>query len=251
MSFAFAVIIPSRYGASRLPGKPLLEIGGESLIQHVYRAARKSQAEEVIVATDDDRIEDAVRSFGGEVIMTNCRHASGTDRIAEVARIKNYADDMIVVNVQGDEYALPEVQINQLAQALNNNPHKPMATLCEKIENPEDMRNSHIVKVVRDINDTAIYFSRSSIPWAENQTEQHENNFCVYRHIGIYAYRAAFLKQFSELPVCTIEKSERLEQLRALYNGFKIHVEEACVPGGIGIDTEDDLQRARVLHGSN
>jgi 3-deoxy-manno-octulosonate cytidylyltransferase (CMP-KDO synthetase) len=250
VSFAFAVIIPSRYSASRLPGKPLLDIGGESLIQHVYRAARKSQAKEVIVATDDDRIEDAVRSFGAEVIMTDRKHASGTDRIAEVARIKKFADDMIVVNVQGDEYGLPEAQIDQLAQALNNNPHKPMATLCEKIESREDMQNPNIVKVVRDINDTAIYFSRSPIPWVENETEQYENNSVVYRHIGIYAYRTAFLKQFSELPVCAIEKSERLEQLRALYNGFKIHVEEACVSGGIGIDTEDDLQRARALHGS-
>jgi 3-deoxy-manno-octulosonate cytidylyltransferase (CMP-KDO synthetase) len=250
VSFAFAVIIPSRYGASRLPGKPLLEIGGETLIQHVYRAANKSQADEVIIATDDDRIEDTARSFGAAVIMTDREHVSGTDRIAEVARIKNYADDMIVVNVQGDEYGLPEAQIDQLAQALNGNPDKAMATLCERIEEPQEIQNPNVVKVVRDINNTAIYFSRSCIPWSENKAAQHEENSTVYRHIGIYAYRAGFLKQFSELPVSAIEKTERLEQLRALYNGFKIHVEEACAPGGIGVDTEDDLQRARALHSS-
>ena len=247
MSFSFEVVIPSRYGASRLPGKPLLEIGGNTLIQHVYKSACNSQADGVIIATDDERIEDLARSFGAEVIMTSREHTSGTDRITEVIERKNYQDDVIVVNVQGDEYGLPSELIDQVASALNDNPDKLMATLCEKIEQLEDSNNPNMVKVVRDKNNTALYFSRSTIPWQEKGKKLKGNVSPVYRHIGIYAYRAGFLKQFSKLPVCPREETEKLEQLRAIYNGYSIHVEEACTESGIGIDTEKDLELARSL----
>jgi 3-deoxy-manno-octulosonate cytidylyltransferase (CMP-KDO synthetase) len=250
VSFAFQVVIPSRYQARRLPGKPLLDIGGITLIQHVYDAARNSQAERVIIATDDERIEDVARSFGAEVIMTAAEHNSGTDRITEVIKRKNYAEDMIVVNVQGDEFALPAALIDQVAKALNENPDKEMATLCEKITDLEDLENPNVVKVLRDINNTAIYFSRSAIPWQEKTSKVKELVSPIYRHIGIYAYRAGFLKRFSDLHACPLEEAEKLEQLRAIYNGYSIHVEEACAESGIGIDSEEDLERARKLYKS-
>ena len=180
--------------------------------------------------------------------MTSREHISGTDRIAEVIKRKNYQDDTIVVNVQGDEYGLASDLINQVAFALNDNPDKPMATLCEKIERVEDLDNPDVVKVVRDKNNTALYFSRSSIPWQEKCEKLQDYITPVYRHIGIYAYRAGFLKRFSKLPVCPLEQTERLEQLRAIYNGFDIQVEEACMQSGIGIDTDKDLELARSLH---
>ena len=179
--------------------------------------------------------------------MTSREHTSGTDRTTEVIQRKNYQDDVIVVNVQGDEYGLPSELINQVASALNDNPDKPMATLCEKIEQVEDLDNPNVVKVVRDKNNTALYFSRSSIPWQEKGKKLIGKLTPVYRHIGIYAYRAGFLKKFSKLPVCPLEEAEKLEQLRALYNGYSIHVEEASAESGIGIDTEKDLELARSL----
>ncbi len=239
------VVIPSRYGASRLPGKPLLDIGGKTLIQHVYDAAADSQADSVLIATDDERIEDLARSFGAEVMMTATAHISGTDRITEVIKRKGCSDEMIVVNVQGDEFNLPPALINQVATALNENPDAAMATLCEKITDTEDLNNPNIVKVVRDKDENAIYFSRAAVPWGIGISDQGEAACQPFRHIGLYAYRAGFLKKFSELEGCPLEKTERLEQLRALYHGFDIHVAEACTEGGIGIDTEEDLDKAR------
>ncbi len=247
MSFPFQVVIPSRYGASRLPGKALLNIGDTTLLQHVYDAARRSQAERVIIATDDARIENLARSFGAEVIMTSIEHRSGTDRISEVINLEKTADDMIIVNVQGDEFALPPALIDQLAKALHDNPDKQMATLCEKITEIEDLSNPNVVKMLNDKNNNAVYFSRSLIPWQEKVGKIEELAGPVYRHIGIYAYRAAFLRQFSELGPCPLEESERLEQLRAIYHGFIIHVEEACAQCGMGIDTVEDLEKARLL----
>jgi 3-deoxy-manno-octulosonate cytidylyltransferase (CMP-KDO synthetase) len=247
VKFPFQVIIPSRYQSSRLPGKPLLEIGGMPLIQHVYEAASKSQAEMVIIATDDKRIEEVARAFGAEVVMTSVEHDSGTDRLTEVIKKNNIDNEMIVVNVQGDEFALPPALIDQVANALNNNQDKQMATLCEEIANVEDLHNQNVVKVVTDINNSAIYFSRSAIPWQNEASFSKESGGMAYRHIGIYAYRAGFLKIFSELQPCALEEIERLEQLRALYNGYTIHVEEACAQSGVGIDTDDDLQKARML----
>lgn len=247
MSFSFHVVIPCRYEASRLPGKALLDIGGKTLIQHVYDSAINSQAQSVTIATDDERIEDVARSFGAEVMMTSVEHKSGTDRICEIIKRKNIKDEVIVVNVQGDEFGLPSTLIDQVASTLNDNREKQMATLCEKITDNQDLGNPDVVKVVRDINDNAIYFSRSAIPWQNSSANTGEPVSQTYRHIGLYAYRAGFLKQFSDLHACTLENAEKLEQLRALYNGYAIHVAEACAQCGIGIDTDSDLQKARKL----
>lgn len=250
MNFSFQVVIPCRFGSSRLSGKPLLDIGGITLIQHVYDAASKSHADRVIIATDDERIEDVARSFGAEVMMTATDHCSGTDRITEVVKRKNYTDDTIIVNVQGDEYGLPPALVDQVAKALNDNQAKQMATLCERITELEDLTNPGVVKVLRDKNNSAIYFSRSPIPWQEKASKSEEPGSPVYRHIGIYAYRAGFLKQFSSLDTCLLEEAEKLEQLRAIYNDYTIHVEEACAQSGIGIDTDEDLEKARRLYNS-
>ncbi len=247
MSVAFQVVIPCRFGARRLPGKSLLDIGGITLIQHVYDAARKSQAESVIIATDDERIDDAARSFGAEVIMTATAHNSGSDRIAEVIERKNYQDDMIVVNVQGDEFGLPPMLIDQVAKSLHDNPDRQMATLCEQISEIADIEDPNVVKVIRDKNNKAIYFSRSAIPRQEDISTVEKLISPVYRHIGTYAYRAGFLKLLSKLEPCALERAEKLEQLRAIYHGYSIQIEEACTNSGIGIDTEEDLGRARKL----
>ncbi len=247
MTFPFLVVIPCRYRASRLPGKPLLDIGGKTLIQHVHDSATKSQAQRVVIATDDERIKEVALSFGADVVMTSSTHNSGTDRITEVITQQNVADEMIVVNVQGDEFGLPSSLINQVASALNDNHEKQMATLCEKITKDEESGDPHVVKVVRDIDDNAVYFSRSAIPWQNPGSNTAELHCDTYRHIGLYAYRAGFLKQFSALPNCALEVTEKLEQLRAIYNGYDIHVVEACEQSGIGIDTDDDLQKARGL----
>jgi len=247
VSFPFHVVIPCRYQASRLPGKALLDIGGKTLIQHVYDSAIKSQAESITIATDDERIENVARSFGAEVMMTSHEHKSGTDRVTEVVKRKNIKDKVIVVNVQGDEFALPSVLIDQVASALNKNPEKQMATLCELITDIQDLDNPDVVKVVRDKDNNAIYFSRSAIPWQKYTANTGEPVSNTYRHIGLYAFRAGFLKQFSELQPCALENAEKLEQLRAVYNGYAIHVVEANTQCGIGIDTDDDLQKARKL----
>lgn len=245
MSFPFHVVIPSRFASTRLPGKPLLEIANKTLLQHVYDSASASAACEVTIATDDERIENAARSFGADVVMTATEHRSGTDRISEVIRLRKLSDEVIIVNVQGDEYGLPAALINQVAMALEQNPQCQMATLCEKIENAEDYENKSVVKVVRDINHTALYFSRSAIPYGIGLKEHKLENSPAYRHIGLYAYRAGFLGKYSELNPCLLEKIEELEQLRVMYNGYSIHVAEAETAAGIGIDTQADLRKVR------
>ncbi len=250
MSDDFYVVIPSRYGASRLPGKPLLEIGGRTLLQHVFESASLSKAKKIIIATDDERIEDLARSFGAEVIMTSSDHASGTDRIAEVVKRKNLDAETIVVNVQGDEFNLAPALINQVADNLSLNKSASVATLCEALESVSLASDPATVKVVRDVNNYAMYFSRSLLPWQEDPGSGAEN-IRHYKHLGLYAYRAGFLKKFTDLPQSELERTEKLEQLRALYNGFNIHVDEACEKAGIGVDTEDDLARARAMIASN
>ena len=246
MSDDFYVVIPSRYGASRLPSKPLLDIGGRTLLQHVFESASASKAKKVIIATDDERIEDLARSFGAEVIMTSSDHASGTDRIAEVVKRKDLDAGTIVVNVQGDEFNLAPALINQVADNLSLNKSASIATLCEALENASLANDPATVKVVRDVNNYAMYFSRSLLPWQEDPGDGSES-FRHYKHLGLYAYRAGFLKKFTDLPQCDLERKEKLEQLRALYNGFNIHVDEACERSGIGVDTEEDLARARAM----
>lgn len=252
---SFIVVIPARYASTRLPGKPLLDIAGKPMIQHVYERASGSSAQQVFVATDDQRIEECVKAFGGEVVITSDRHPSGTDRLEEVVSSLMLDKDAVIVNLQGDEPLLSVNAIEQVAANLISNSDCGMATLCEKIENQEDIDNPNVVKVVRSIQNRALYFSRAGIPClrtnpAESQDITIERNIregLWYRHIGLYAYRVSTLKQFVTWPPSKLELAESLEQLRALENGIAIHCEEACeaVPGGV--DTQADLERIRKL----
>ena len=240
MTVPFTVIIPARMASTRLPGKMLLDIGGKPLLQHVYEAASRSEATNVIIATDNKQILDVANTFKAECMMTSVDHTSGTDRLAEAVGKLELPDDAIVVNVQGDEVGMPAQLINQVAALLASNPAGQMATLCECIADQDEIDNPNVVKVVFNENKAAIYFSRLPVPWHKADVPKK-----YYRHIGIYAYRAGFLKTFSHWPKCAIEQAESLEQLRALYHGATILVETACAQSGIGIDTESDLERAR------
>jgi len=243
----FFVVIPARYASSRLPAKPLADIAGKPMIQWVVERAQLSDAKQVIVATDDERIETAVKAFGGEVIMTRADHQSGTDRLQEVAEKYGMAPDAIVVNVQGDEPLIPPEVINQVANNLDRAKEASVATLSEPIHSVEDFCNPNIVKALSDEQGIAMTFSRAPIPWprdafAKNQDALPEG-FVPQRHIGIYAYRVALLNRFVTWDMAPIEATESLEQLRVLWHGEKIHLAEACaeVPGGV--DTPEDLQR--------
>ncbi len=246
----FVVIIPARYQSSRLPGKPLADIAGQSMIQRVHRQAVKSKAKRVIVATDDARIAAEVESFSGEVCMTSADHNSGTERLAEVIDKLGLADDQIIVNVQGDEPFIPEQNIVQVANNLAGKPGASMATLSVEIDSLEEVFNPNAVKVVADTNGYALYFSRSTIPYDRQRFLDKDPSEVVdfapvyQRHIGIYAYRADFIKHYLSLPASQLEQIESLEQLRVLWHGFKIHVETAGVPPPAGIDTPEDLAAA-------
>ena len=249
---SFYVVIPARYASTRLPAKPLRDIAGKPMIQHVYERACESAARRVIVATDDTRIEAVVKAFGGQVCMTSATHNSGTDRLQEVAQQLALQGNDIVVNVQGDEPLIPPAVINQVANNLANAHAASVATLSEPIHSLEDFRNPNIVKVVADKTGRALYFSRAPIPWprdhfAAAQVQDLPLNFPCQRHIGIYAYRVALLNRFVGWPQAPLEHIESLEQLRVLWHGETIHIDEACaaVPGGV--DTEADLQRVRQL----
>lgn len=245
----FHVVIPARYTSTRLPGKPLLDIAGKPMIQHVYERACEAGASSVIIATDDQRVADAVTKFGGEVCMTSPEHQSGTDRLSEVIDIKDFSDDEIVVNVQGDEPLIPRKLIHQVAQGLDQRPQASVSTLCERIHTAGELFDPHAVKVVRDINDFAIYFSRAVIPWDRDAfastTEELPERSEHFRHIGLYGYRCGFLRRYVNWPVCHLEQMESLEQLRVLWNGEKIYVEEALEHPGHGVDTQRDLERVR------
>ncbi|GGO80363.1 3-deoxy-manno-octulosonate cytidylyltransferase [Marinobacterium nitratireducens] len=252
---SFSVIIPARYGSSRFPGKPLAEIAGKPMVQHVYERACQSDAGRVLVATDDDRIAEAARGFGAEVCMTSADHPSGTDRLQEVVSRLGFASDEIVVNVQGDEPLVPPSIINQVAANLAANPQAGIATLSEPIEDVEGMLNPNIVKVVTDRFGMALYFSRATIPWprdafaAGQARDQLPEGFAWQRHIGIYGYRVQLLNDFVQWPPAAIESTECLEQLRALWNGARIHVAEALELPPPGVDTPEDLERLRALLG--
>jgi 3-deoxy-manno-octulosonate cytidylyltransferase (CMP-KDO synthetase) len=216
------------------------------LIQHIYESACQCQAEKVYIATDDVRVQEVATSFGAEVIMTAAEHLSGTDRLAEVVSILGFHDDEIIVNLQGDEIGVPASLIHQLVKGLYDHPDHSIATLCERIDNDADINDPNIVKVVFDQNNAALYFSRAAIPHLrESQKAGQTQQKCYYKHLGLYAYRVGYLKKFTATPPCELERSESLEQLRALYTGEKIYIEEACAPAGIGIDTEEDLIKAR------
>lgn len=247
----FKVVIPARYASSRLPAKPLADICGKPMIQHTYEQALKSGAEEVVIATDDTRIVKALSHLDIDVVMTSDKHNSGTERLAEVCQIKNWEADAIVVNVQGDEPMIAPEAIQQVAKNLAHCPdHVGMATLCEPIQTIPDLFNPNIVKVHTNAAGLAINFSRAPQPWARDDFMQEPTELPDYpwfRHIGLYAYRAAFIQKYVEWPECELEKLEALEQLRVLWHGESIHVEPACVEMGPGVDTPEDLERVRAL----
>ena len=243
---SFTVVIPARYASTRLPGKPLLDICGKAMIQRVFEQASLSDAESVVVATDDERIKTLVESFGGQAVMTDVDHASGTDRLQEVITQLGLPDDAVVVNVQGDEPLIPPEVINQLAANLLKTT-APMATLYEIIDNVDDIMDPNIVKLVADQNDIAVYFSRAPIPFARDGFDQALGQISYKRHLGIYAYRVKLLHEYVSWPVDELEDVEKLEQLRVLRRGIDIHVAEAVVSIPPGIDTEKDLARTRAL----
>jgi 3-deoxy-manno-octulosonate cytidylyltransferase (CMP-KDO synthetase) len=245
---AFKVVIPARYNSQRLPGKPLLDIAGKPMIQHVYERATESGAEEIVIATDDERIEAAVARFADRVCMTSTRHTSGTDRIAEVVRTLNWNDDTVVVNLQGDEPLMPPALLSQVAEALIVHDASDMATLAVPLSETDQLFDTHTVKVVTDRNGYALYFSRATIPWnrdlfAADAPPQPDWLHGVYRHLGIYAYHAGFLASYANLHVSAIERMESLEQLRVLWNGGRIAVDVAVDAPPAGVDTAEDLAR--------
>jgi len=245
----FKVVLPARYASSRLPGKPVLDIAGKPMIQHVYERACESGASEVVVATDDERVASCAKSFGAEVCMTSSAHHSGTDRIAEVVKKLEWADDTIVVNLQGDEPCMPAQLVNQVATDMASHAHADITTLFSKITDRTTLFDPHAVKVVTDAEGYALYFSRAPIPYhrdefLSDQVETLSEDVPFARHIGLYAYRAAFLEKFVSWPPAPLEQAESLEQLRVLWHGGVIHVTEATVEPGHGVDTEEDLQRA-------
>jgi len=237
---SFTVIIPARYAATRLPGKLLLDLMGKPLLQHTFEQAQKSNAQAVYVATDDARIEAAANKFGAKVIMTSDSHVSGTDRLQEAASLIGLSTSDVVVNVQGDEPLIPPEVINQVASNIVSKKEFGIATLCELIADDIEIDDPNSVKVVFDNVGNALYFSRSNLP--HNGSVSAGNS---YRHVGLYAYRVDVLNQFIRWPVAQLELSEKLEQLRALYNGVKIHVEVSSQQIPAGVDTQRDLESVR------
>ncbi len=249
---SFVVVIPARYASTRLPGKPLADIHGKPMVQHVVEKALQSGADRVIVATDDERVQQALAPFaaaaGFEVCMTSPDHQSGTERLAEVCRHYGFAADTIIVNVQGDEPLIPPVIIRQVADNLAA-ASAPMATLSVPIRDAEEAFNPNAVKVVTDREGYALYFSRASIPWDRDRFAQSREQIGDHyqRHIGIYAYRAGFIQCYVDWAPSVLEQVEALEQLRVLWYGEKIHVAQALQAPPVGVDTQADLDKVRAL----
>lgn len=243
----FHVVIPARFASTRLPGKPLLPIAGKPMVVRVAEQAAQSGAQQIWIATDHHAIADAVHEHGFKACLTHVHHASGTDRIAEVVQQQGWPDDTIVVNVQGDEPLIPPQLIRAVAQHLHEHPDCAIATACHAIHDAAAMHNPNIVKTVLDKDGNALYFSRAPIPWPRDAFAQGDalpENFSALRHIGIYAYRAGFLRAFQQLAPAGIEQVEALEQLRALWHGYKIGVTVTTEAPPSGVDTEDDLKTA-------
>jgi len=243
----FKVVIPARYGANRLPGKSLLGIAGAPLIRHVYERARECAANQIVIATDDMRIADVCTAFGADVALTRTDHHSGTDRIAEVAAARGWPRDSILVNLQGDEPCMPPTLIDQVARNLAGHGATGMATLAYPIRDARTLFDPHTVKVVTDTDGYALYFSRAPIPWHRDESlEAHEplpQGVRFLRHIGLYAYRLAFLMRFVSWQPAPLELAESLEQLRVLWHGETIHVTQAREEPGPGVDTLEDVER--------
>ena len=246
----FKVVIPARYASSRLPAKPLLDIGGKPMVVRVAEQAIKSGAEEIVVATDHIDIFNAVEQAGFKAVMTREDHVSGTDRIAEVAAHFNWADDVLVVNVQGDEPLIDPKLIAEVAANLDAHQQASIATVCHAIHDKETMLNPNVVKVVLDALGYAMYFSRAPIPYPRDAFAQSQglpSGLAVYRHVGIYAYRASFLHAYANLTPAPIEQYEALEQLRAMWHGYKISVSVVNKAPAMGVDTHDDLELVRKI----
>ncbi|WP_413528438.1 3-deoxy-manno-octulosonate cytidylyltransferase [Rahnella inusitata] len=245
---SFIAIIPARYGSSRLPGKPLADINGKPMVVHVMERALESGAKRVIVATDHPEVVKAVEAAGGEVCLTRADHQSGTERLAEVIELCQFADDEIIVNVQGDEPLIPPVIIRQVAENLANS-EAGMSTLAVPIETAEEAFNPNAVKVVRNAQGYAMYFSRAAIPWERERFAVSKESIgdVFLRHIGIYAYRAGFIRQYVRWEPSELEHIELLEQLRVLWYGEKIHVGVAKAIPSVGVDTPEDLERVRAI----
>ena len=242
---AFKVVIPARYASTRLQGKPLLDIAGKPMVVRVAEQAAKSGASEIVIATDFEKILTVAKQHGFNAVMTRIDHQSGTDRIAEVAQQLNWADDEIVVNVQGDEPLIDLTLIQEVAAYLAKSKDAVMATACHAIHDEASLLNPNIVKVVMDANGNALYFSRSPIPYPRDDI--YKQNIQAHRHIGIYAYRVGFLKKYAELAVTELEKIESLEQLRVLHHGYKIGVTITQNAPASGVDTQADLDYVRNI----
>ena len=244
----FHVVIPARYAASRLPGKPLRTIGDRPLIQWVWQCARASGAASVVIATDDVRIFDSARGFGADCLMTSAQHASGTDRIAEVVRARGFAADDVVVNLQGDEPMMPAAVVNEVAEALTARPQIDIATAVAPIQSLAEFLDPSCVKALRARGGQALYFSRAPVPWPRDGVAGgRPTRFAgAWRHIGIYAYRVRSLLQFASWPPTPLEETESLEQLRALEHGMRIHLVTLSEPPPPGVDTPEDLERVRA-----
>jgi 3-deoxy-manno-octulosonate cytidylyltransferase (CMP-KDO synthetase) len=244
----YSVVIPARYASSRLPGKPLLDIAGKPMIQHVFELALRSGALEVIIATDDERVRAAAREFGASVHMTDALHESGTARVAQVVREHGFPDEHLIVNVQGDEPLLPSELIAQVARVLRTDRSARVATLWEPITELARVFDPAVVKVVVDARSHALYFSRAPIPWHRDgfARDPRESDAAYHRHVGLYAYRAACLKELVRQPPTMLERSASWEKLRGLHHGIEIAVAAATATAGPGVDTPEDLARVRA-----
>jgi 3-deoxy-manno-octulosonate cytidylyltransferase (CMP-KDO synthetase) len=241
----FTVVIPARYASTRLPGKPLRELAGKPMLQHVWERAKESNASGVVVATDDQRIAEAAHKFDADVCMTSTTHQSGSERIAEVCRLRGWLDDTIIVNLQGDEPTMPATLINQCAALLVEDA-VDKGTLASPLAVDDDLHNPNVVKVLLDENDHALIFTRSAVPYARSEDVQALACRTALHHHGIYAYRVAALIRMVAAPAPAVEVCEQLEQLRALYLGMTIRVARPDVRPGVGVDTEVDLRNAEA-----
>lgn len=247
---AFKVVIPARLGSTRLPNKVLREVQGKPVVRHVWEAARKSGAEEIVIATDSEPVLEACRGFGADARMTSAKHNSGTDRVNEIARQAGWPANTVVVNLQGDEPLMPAELIRQTAQLLMDDSEAHIASLCHPLHTVEEWLNPNVVKLVMDRRGYALYFSRAPIPWKRDGASREQPRLpenLAFRHIGLYAYRVAALAEFSELSPAPLEDCEALEQLRALTHGFRIKMGVTHNPPPRGVDTEEDLQAVIAL----
>lgn len=248
---AFHVVIPARFASTRLPGKPLADIGGKPMIVRVLERARSAGAASVWVATDNEAVRDAVAAAGADALMTRTDHPSGTDRLAEVVDVLGWGADDIVVNVQGDEPLIEPALIAAVAQALADDPAAAIATAAHTLQDAAEFFNPNVVKVVCDAHERALYFSRAPMPWARDAFASARDplpaGLPALRHVGIYAYRAAFLRRYANLETSPLEQWEALEQLRALWHGYPIRVLQIAAAPAPGVDTPEDLERVRAV----